>query len=44
MERSGNTAPKEHDVTSTAEETVEFDDDNLRGEKLKYIYIYIYFL
>ena len=43
MERSGNTAPKVDDVTSAAEETVQFDDDNLRGEKLKK-YIYIYFL
>ena len=41
MERSGNTAPKVDDVTSAAEETVQFDDDNLRGEKLKNIYIYL---
>ena len=43
MERSGNTAPKVDDVTSAAEETVQFDDDNLRGEKLKkYIYIFTF--
>ena len=36
MERSANTATKEHDVTSPAEETLHFDDNNLRGENLKY--------
>ena len=35
MEISGNTALKEDDFTSTAGETVQFVDDNLRGEKLK---------
>ena len=35
MERSANIAAKEGDVTSSAKETVQFDDDNLRGEKLK---------
>ena len=35
MERSANIAAKEGDVTSSAEETFQFDDDNLRGEKLK---------
>ena len=35
MKRSPITAPKEDDtcVTSAAEETVQFDDDTLRGEK-----------
>ena len=33
MERSANKAAKEDDVTSPAGETVQFDDDNLRGEK-----------
>ena len=33
MEKSANKAAKEGDVTSPAEETVQFDDDNLRGEK-----------
>ena len=36
MERSANTATKENDVTSPAEETLQFDDSNLRGENLKY--------
>ena len=36
MERSANTATKENDVTSPAEETLQFDDNNLRGENLKY--------
>ena len=40
MERSDNTAPEVDDVTSAAEETVQFDDGNLRSEKLK-IYIYL---
>lgn len=45
MERRGNKAPKVDDVTSAAEETVQFDDDNLRGEKLKIFQnFYIYFL
>ena len=35
MERSANIAAEEGDVTSSAEETLQFDDDNLRGEKLK---------
>ena len=34
MERSASTAVKD-DVASAAEETLQFDDDNLRGEKLK---------
>ena len=33
MERSANTATKEDDVASTAEETLQFDESNLRGEK-----------
>lgn len=33
MERSANKAAKQDGVTSPAEETVQFDDDNLRGEK-----------
>ena len=36
MERSANKAAKEDDVTSPAGETVQFNDDNLRGEKRKY--------
>ena len=36
MERSANTVSKENDVTSPAEETLQFDDNNLRGENLKY--------
>ena len=36
MERSANTATKENDVTSPAEETLQFDDNNLKGENLKY--------
>ena len=36
MERSANKAAKQDGVTSPAEETVQFDDDNLRGEKWKY--------
>ena len=36
MERSANTPTKENDVTSPAEETLQFDDSNLRGENLKY--------
>ena len=36
MERSASTATKENDVTSPAEETLQFDDNNLRGENLKY--------
>ena len=35
MERSANIAAKEGDVESCAEETLQFDDENLRGEKLK---------
>ena len=35
MERSANIAAKEGDVISSAEETLQFDDENLRGEKLK---------
>ena len=35
MKRSANIASEEGDVTSSAEETLQFDDDNLRGEKLK---------
>lgn len=33
MERSANKVAKQDGVTSPAEETVQFDDDNLRGEK-----------
>ena len=40
MERSANKAAKQDGVTSPAEETVQFDDDNLRGEKWKYSNIY----
>ena len=36
MERSANTATKENDFTSPAEETLQFDDNNLKGENLKY--------
>ena len=36
MERSASTATKENDVTSPAEETLQFDDNSLRGENLKY--------
>ena len=36
MERSANTVSKENVVTSPAEETLQFDDNNLRGENLKY--------
>ena len=36
MERSANTATKENDVTSPAEETLQFDDNNLKSENLKY--------
>ena len=36
MERSANTATKENDVTSPAEETLQFDDNNLKGENSKY--------
>ena len=36
MERSANTASKENDVTSPAEETLQFDDNNLKGENLEY--------
>ena len=35
MESSANIAAKEGDVISSAEETLQFDDENLRGEKLK---------
>ena len=34
MERSTSTAVKD-DAASAAEENLQFDDDNLRGEKLK---------
>ena len=34
MERSASTAVKD-DAASAAEEKLQFDDDNLRGEKLK---------
>jgi len=33
MTRNPITAAKEGDVTSAAEETPQFDDDNLRGEE-----------
>ena len=36
MERSANTVSKENVITSPAEETLQFDDNNLRGENLKY--------
>ena len=36
MEGSANTVSKENVVTSPAEETLQFDDNNLRGENLKY--------
>ena len=36
MERSANTSTKENDVTWPAEETLQFDDNNLKGENLKY--------
>lgn len=36
MERSESTASKEDDVTAAAEETLQFDDDTLRGENLGY--------
>ena len=39
MERSANTAMKENDVTSAAEETLQFDDSNLRGKNLKYYFL-----
>ena len=32
MERGANKAAKQDDVTSPARETVQFNDDNLRGE------------
>ena len=35
MARSANTAVKEDDVTSAAEEILQFDSENLRGEKFK---------
>ena len=35
MERSANIAAKEGDVISSAEETLQLDDENLRGEKIK---------
>ena len=35
MERSANIAVKEGDVISSAEETLQLDDENLRGEKIK---------
>ena len=35
MERSANIAAKEGDVISSTEETLQYDDENLRGEKLK---------
>ena len=34
MARNPVTAAKEGDVTSVADETPQFDDDNLRGEEL----------
>ena len=40
MERSSNTATKENDVTSPAEETLQFDDNNLKGENLKYYLLF----
>ena len=33
MESSANIAAKEGDVISSAEEALQFDDENLRGEK-----------
>ena len=39
MERSADTGTKENDVTSAAEETLQFDDSNLRGENLKYYFL-----
>ena len=39
MERSANTATKENDVTSAAEESLQFDDSNLRGKNLKYYFL-----
>ena len=39
MERTANTATKKNDVTLTAEETLQFDDSNLRGENLKYYFL-----
>ena len=39
MERRANRATKETDVTSAAEETLQFDDSNLRGENLKYYFL-----
>ena len=38
MERSANKAAKQDGVTSPAEETVQFDDDNLRGRNENIIY------
>ena len=35
MARSANTAVKEDDVTSAAKEILQFDNENLRGEKFK---------
>ena len=42
MESSANIAAKEGDVISSAEETLQFDDENLRGEKLKQYYLSFY--
>ena len=39
MERSANTGTKEHDVTSAAEETLQFDDSTLRGGNFKYYFL-----
>ena len=41
MERSANIATIEGDVISSAEETLQFDDENLRGEKLKHYLVCI---
>ena len=35
MARSANTDVKEDDVTSAVEEILQFDNENLRGEKFK---------
>lgn len=39
MERSANTGTKENDVTSAAEETLQFDDSTLRGGNFKYYFL-----
>jgi len=42
MARSPIKVPSENDVIPPAEETLDFDDDNLRGEQNRYYFVFFF--